>query len=156
MPANLINYFWMMVAIKYPEPGFRIKNENTAEFIFDPLRKKWVVLTPEEWVRQNFIQYLLQVKKYPSALVAVEKEIKLGELKKRFDILVYNNHHQPWMMVECKAGDVQLDDEVLQQALRYNAAVPVTYIVITNGNYTYCWEKNINRLAELNELPGPE
>ena len=87
--------------INYPEPAFRIKTGNGKDFIFDLLRKKWVVLTPEEWVRQNFIQYLLQVKNYSAALIAIEKEIKLGELKKRFDILVYDSKHQPWMMIEC-------------------------------------------------------
>lgn len=74
--------------INFPEPGFRIKKEEGREYIFDALRKKWVALTPEEWVRQNFVQYLLQVKNYPASLIALEKEIKLGELKKRFDILI--------------------------------------------------------------------
>ena len=77
-----------MLSINYPEPDFRIKKEEGKEFIFDALRRKWLLLTPEEWVRQNFIQYLIKIKKYPSSLIAIEKEIQLGELKKRFDILV--------------------------------------------------------------------
>ena len=99
-----------MININYPEPGFRIKEEAGKELIFDALRKKWLQLTPEEWVRQNFVQYLLQEKKYPVSLIALEKEIRLGELKKRFDILIYDLNHQPWMMVECKAADIKLEN----------------------------------------------
>ncbi|HQV59274.1 MAG: type I restriction enzyme HsdR N-terminal domain-containing protein [Chitinophagaceae bacterium] len=142
-----------MINISYPEPAFRIKKENGKEFIFDPLRKKWLVLTPEEWVRQNFLQYLLQVKKYPAALIAVEKEILLGELKKRFDILVYNKEYQPWMMVECKAMEIKLDEMVLEQVLRYNISVPVEFMVITNGNLVYAWQKKDDELILINELP---
>ena len=87
-----------MLAIHYPEPVFQLKKEAGKDMIFDPLRKRWLLLTPEEWVRQNFVQYLIQVKKYPASLIAMEKVIKLGELKKRFDILVYNKLHQPWMI----------------------------------------------------------
>ncbi len=142
-----------MINISYPEPAFRIKKENGKEFIFDPLRKKWLVLTPEEWVRQNFLQYLLQVKKYPAALIAVEKEILLGELKKRFDILVYNKEYQPWMMVECKAMEIKLDEMVLEQVLRYNISVPVEFMVITNGKLAYVWQKKDDELILINELP---
>lgn len=142
-----------MMNITYPEPAFRMRQEGGKDFIFDALRKKWLLLTPEEWVRQNFVQYLLQVKKYPSALIALEKEIKLGELKKRFDVLVYDNNHQPWMMVECKAATIQLDEKVLEQALRYNISVPVEYIVITNGDATYGWRRAAGKLELLEELP---
>jgi hypothetical protein len=143
-----------MIVINYPEPDFRIKKEGGKEFIFDRLRKKWLLLTPEEWVRQNFIHYLIKVKNVPASLIAIEKEIQLGELKKRFDILVYDNNHQPWMMIECKAAEIKLDDEVLQQVLRYNISVPVKYIVITNGSYTHAWLKENNGLQPVNEIPG--
>jgi hypothetical protein len=142
-----------MVKINYPKPDFRTKKEEGKEFIFDTIRKKWLVLTPEEWVRQNFIQFLIQEKKYPAALLAIEKEIKLGELKKRFDILVYDKMLKPWMMIECKAGDVKLDEIVLQQVLRYNISVPVKYIIITNGHKTYGWERDGGDLKILDELP---
>ncbi len=123
------------------------------EMIFDPLRKKWVVLTPEEWVRQNFLQFLLQVKRYPVSLIAIEKEIKLGELKKRFDVLVYDTQLQPWMMIECKAADVELTGAVLQQVLRYNLSTPVRYMAITNGHYCYVCVNDNGQLLALNELP---
>ena len=142
-----------MVVITYPEPDFRITNEDGKDFVFDPLRKKWLVLTPEEWVRQNFVQYLLKVKSYPASLIAIEKEMLLGELKKRFDILVYDTNHKPWMMIECKATSVKLDEAVLQQVLRYNISVPVNYIVITNGSFTYAWQRKDNNLELINDLP---
>ena len=142
-----------MLTVNYPEPDFRIKKEGGKEFIFDSLRKKWLVLTPEEWVRQNFIQYLIKTKNYPSSLIAIEKEIQLGELKKRFDILVYDNKHQPWMMIECKAAEIKLDEKVLEQILRYNISLPVEYIVITNGEMTYAWQRKNNSLDDIDEIP---
>jgi hypothetical protein len=83
-----------MLVINYPKPEFLIKQEGGKEIIFDPLRKRWLMLTPEEWVRQNFVQYLVREKKYPAALIAMEKMIKLGELRKRFDILVFDRNHR--------------------------------------------------------------
>ncbi|HNU15699.1 MAG TPA: type I restriction enzyme HsdR N-terminal domain-containing protein [Chitinophagaceae bacterium] len=143
-----------MVIVNYPEPAFRMKKEEGREFIFDQLRKKWILLTPEEWVRQNFVQYLLQVKKIPAALIAIEKEIQLGELRKRFDILVYSKDHQPWLMVECKSMEVKLDNTVLEQLLRYNVSVRVSYLVITNGTDCFAWQRKEGTLLQLEEIPG--
>jgi hypothetical protein len=142
-----------MLIIQYPEPSFRIKKEEGRELLFDRLRKKWVVLTPEEWVRQNFISYLTETMAYPLSLIAVEKEFRLGELKKRFDILVYNKQHEPWMMVECKAMDIELNDSVLQQLLRYHISLPVKYLVITNGKLCFGFRKTEGQLIEIEELP---
>jgi hypothetical protein len=142
-----------MLTINYTEPQFRMKTEGDKEYIFDSLRKKWLLLTPEEWVRQNFVQYLVQVRKYPSALIALEKMLTLGELKKRFDILVYDQAHRPWMMIECKAPSVELNETVLHQLLRYNISVPAGYLVITNGEFTYGWKKENNALQLIEELP---
>lgn len=143
-----------MISIEYPTPEFRIKEEGGKPFVFDVLRKKWLLLTNEEWVRQNFVQYLTRVKKYPAALIAIEKEIRLGELKKRFDVLVYDRNHQPWMMIECKASEVKLEEAVLQQVLRYNISVPVEFLVITNGELTHGWQRSGNELKLISELPG--
>lgn len=121
-----------MIKIGYPSHDFRIKEEDNKEWIFDELRRQWVRLTPEEWVRQNMLQYLVQVKKYPASLIAVEKEISLGDIKKRFDILVYKNA-LPWMIIECKEMNVPLTEAVLRQVLNYNIAVKADFIMITNG-----------------------
>jgi hypothetical protein len=142
-----------MIRIEYPLFPFRMKREEGKEFIFDECRRQWIRLTSEEWVRQNFLQYLLQTKKYPGALIAIEKEIRLGELKKRFDILIYNAQHQPWLMVECKAMEVPLLDDVLHQVLRYNIAVPVPYLVITNGAASFAYIRKNNQLQMLEDLP---
>ncbi|HJU46024.1 MAG TPA: type I restriction enzyme HsdR N-terminal domain-containing protein, partial [Chitinophagaceae bacterium] len=132
---------------------FKIKEEEGRKLIFDAIRKSWMVLTPEEWVRQNFIQYLTEVKQYPSSLIAIEKEILLGELVKRFDILVYDKDHKPWMIIECKGMESPLDESTLEQALRYNISVPVPHLVITNGSYTFAFRKNETALEMLEELP---
>ena len=145
-----------MLTINYPEPGFQIKKEGDKDFIFDQIRKKWLLLTPEEWVRQNFIQYLVQVKGYPATLIALEKSIKLAELSKRFDILIYNQEHQPWMMIECKAPTITLNEAVFHQLLRYHITVPAGLLLITNGNQTYGWEKKENKLLLINEVPNWE
>ena len=142
-----------MISINYPEPVFRLKKENNVEFIFDTIRRQWLVLNEEEWVRQNFIQYLIQTLRYPAAFIALEKEIMLGELKKRFDVLVYDQNHRPWMMIECKAAAINLNDAALQQVLRYNISVPVSFLVITNGHYTYGWEKIGTDLKLIQQLP---
>jgi len=142
-----------MIKVNYPEPVFRFKEENGKEMIFDFIRKQWLLLNEEEWVRQNFIQFLVQELKYPSELIAVEKEIQLGDLKKRFDILVYDRDHKPWMLVECKAGEIALDEKVLFQVLRYNISMPANFLVITNGQFTYAWEKISGELKDILQMP---
>lgn len=143
-----------MIVIEYPPYQPRIRESEGKEMIFDEVRKKWVALTPEEWVRQNFLQYLVQVKKYPSALIAVEREIKLGELSRRFDIVVYNSNHQPFIIVECKEMSVTLDQKVLDQALRYNLSLMVSCAVITNGTHTYAFSLAQGTLEQLDEIPA--
>lgn len=151
--ASSVVYICLMIPVNFPDPVFRLKKENEVEFIFDTIRKQWLVLNEEEWVRQNFIQYMVQTLHYPAAFIAVEKEIMLGELKKRFDILVYDKNHKPWIIIECKARTINLNDSVLQQALRYNISVPVSFLIITNGHYTYGWEKIGIDLKLIQQMP---
>jgi hypothetical protein len=142
-----------MIAVQYPEPEFKMKKDGDKRYIFCIIRKQWFLLTEEEWVRQNFVQYLITVLNYPTTLIALEKELRLNELKKRFDILVYDTDHKPWMLVECKEPNVVLNENVLQQVLRYNMTVPVEYIVLTNGSNTIGWQKKDGQLHLLTELP---
>jgi hypothetical protein len=123
------------MTIQFPPYKPQIKEENGKEFIFDAIRKLWVRLTPEEWVRQNFVNYLIIEKKYPAALIAVEKEIKVGQLRKRFDVLVYKDD-QPWLIVECKEMSTPINEAVAQQVITYNISLQVPYLIITNGNTT--------------------
>ncbi|ANE50263.1 restriction endonuclease subunit R [Flavisolibacter tropicus] len=143
-----------MIPVQFPEPQFNLKKEGDRSYIFCLIRKQWLLLTEEEWVRQNFINYLISVVNYPASLIAVEKELLLNGMKKRFDILVYNTSHQPWLLVECKAPHVSLSEDVLQQALRYNISVPVLYIIITNGTNTLGWSNAAGNLTLLNQLPS--
>jgi Type I restriction enzyme R protein N terminus (HSDR_N) len=149
-----------MIKIEYPPYQPKIKEEEglpgsaKKEFIFDEFRKRWVLLTPEEWVRQNFLQYLTQTKKYPASLIAIEKEIKLGELKKRFDILIYDSNTKPWMVVECKEMNIALDKTVLDQVLRYNISLNVSYLVITNGTDCMAFSLNGNQVSAIDILPN--
>ena len=141
-----------MISINYPEYPFKIQKEAGKDCIFDPLRKTWVVLTPEEWVRQNFIQYLIQVKQYPTSLIAIEKTIQLGELKKRFDIIVYKNE-APWILIECKEANVSLTEKTLEQILQYQQVVEANYLVMTNGHTTYGAKIETGKLHYLQSLP---
>lgn len=142
-----------MIVVDWSTPRFQMRAENGRQMVFDALRQCWLLLTPEEWVRQNFVQHLLQAKNYPPQLVALEKEITVNGLKKRFDLLVFDAAFQPWMLVECKAEKVQLSSAVLQQALRYNLSLPVPFLVITNGAQTRGWRNTGGGLFELNTLP---
>jgi hypothetical protein len=144
-----------MIKIYYPTYPFKIRElEKKKEEIWDEIRKLWVRLTPEEWVRQNFIQYLTQVKNYPPSYIAVEKKMKLGELTKRFDMMVFDKGAQPWMLVECKATGEKLDSRVLWQVLRYNLATPVKYVIITNGEECHGFVKGLTDFEEIPTLPA--
>lgn len=142
-----------MISLSYPVVQLRERQQERAWQLFDPFRKKWVHRTPEEWVRQHFLQLLTQVHTYPTAAFAVEKTIRLGELNKRFDILIYDRNHLPWMMVECKAETVSLDEKVKEQLLHYNLSVPVRYLLITNGPHCLGWENVGQQLLPLQKIP---
>lgn len=143
-----------MVSIANASYQPRIRRDEGKEFIFDKLRKKWVLITPEEWVRQYMLSFFTDVMAYPASLIAVERGLQLPELQKRFDIVVYNKAGQPWMIVECKEMNVPLDAAVLDQVLRYNQALAVPYLVITNGTYCRAFGTKEGTLQELAALPG--
>lgn len=145
-----------MIKINYPSYPFRIKNEDGKDFIFDPIRRIWVVLTPEEWVRQNFLQYLVQTRRFPPSLIAIEKQIQLGALNKRCDIVIYNRSGLPCLIVECKEMGVELDEKALNQVLRYNMSIPARYLAITNGSFCFAFERDGAGAKVLTEFPGKE
>lgn len=132
--------------LNLPQYNFRIRETAQKKEIFDRIRKKWVALTPEEWVRQNFLMYLISEKNYPESLMAVEAGFKLYKRKKRSDIVVYNNQGEPVLIVECKAPEVKINQDVFDQVARYNMALKVNYLIVTNGLEHYCcylvYEKN--------------
>ncbi len=127
-----------MELLNLPKFNFKIKKEAERQCIFDVIRKKYVVLTPEEWVRQNFIRFLVEVKKYPASLIAVEKKVDVNLLPQRSDIVLYNKQVQPIMIVECKAARIKITQDVFNQIARYNMALRVPFLVVTNGLQHYC------------------
>lgn len=139
----------MQSLLKYPVFDMRLKKSKSNTQVFDPIRKKWFVLTPEEWVRQHLINYLVKVRKYPSSSISVEKQIQLNDLTKRYDVVVYDKYRQPFLVVECKAPYIELDQSVIDQALRYNLILKAEFIMISNGLTDHIYDKNKTKL----ELP---
>lgn len=123
----------MSLGLKYPSFNIKLKKENNQTFVFDPVRKKWLVLTPEEWVRQHVLNFLIEEKNFSPSKISIEKEIQINDVKKRFDIVVYGNSFEPFILIECKAPYIELDESVTEQALRYNLELKSEYVMITNG-----------------------
>lgn len=122
-----------MKQLNLPQYSFRISGKEGAESILDPLRKKYVRLTPEEWVRQNFVRYLIEKGRYPAGLIGIEVLSRYNKMKRRVDILIHDRMGRPVMIVECKSPDVKIDDKVFDQAICYNFGFKVPIIVVTNG-----------------------
>jgi len=141
-----------MIKIIFPKQEVRVRQRAGANEIFDTIRKKWVHFSPEEWVRQHMISYLLS-KNYPASLIAIEKKIKLGELTKRCDIVVYARNNKPFMIIECKEMKVALSEKTLEQILRYHSVLPATYLMITNGVHCFGFEKMNGQFYEIDEFP---
>jgi len=139
--------------INYPNYPFKLQKKEQKDHLFDPFRKIWVLLTPEEWVRQNILQYLVQVEHYPSSMIAVEKTIQLGTLAKRFDILVYKNE-KPWMIIECKEANVNIDDKTISQLLQYQQVLEATYLIASNGHHTVGAKIETGKLQALQNFPA--
>lgn len=143
-----------MEKLNLPPYHIKIKEEEGKQYIFDSIRKKYLVLTPEEWVRQNFIQFLIQEKKYPEGLVVIEKGLKLNELQKRADALVYKDAN-PLVLIEFKAPSVKITQEVFEQIGRYNSIFKVPYLIVSNGLEHYCAKINFieNSFEFLGDIP---
>ncbi len=138
----------MSLELKYPSFAVRVKKGSEQTKIFDSIRKKWYVLTPEEWVRQHVLNYLVEVKKYPASLISIEKEITLNDLKKRYDIVVYKKDLTPFLIVECKAPFIELEISTIEQAQRYNLILKANFLMITNGICDYVFNLE-NKICEL-------
>jgi len=127
----------VMQPLNLPGADFRIREENGKTQIFDPVRRKFVVITPEEWVRQHMIFVLASIKKVPFSLIGVETKLLVNNLVRRFDVCVFNRRGEPVMLVECKAPSVALSEQTFDQVARYNLPMNVKYLVVTNGLETY-------------------
>ncbi|MBI3500198.1 MAG: type I restriction enzyme HsdR N-terminal domain-containing protein [Bacteroidetes bacterium] len=147
-----------MLKLNLPEYSFRIRQGEKGNQIFDAIRKKFVALTPEEWVRQNFIQYLIEEKKYPASLIAVETGLKYNKLQKRSDIKIHNRKGNVWMIVECKKPDVKISQETFNQVAVYNISnkLRTKFLAVTNGLKHYCCEMNYEQGKHLFLKDFPE
>lgn len=122
-----------MQKLNLPSYQFKLKSSENKQLIFDIIRKKYVILTPEEWVRQNFIHYLIYEKNYPISLISVEKQLTVNQLKKRFDILIYNTSGKPDIIIECKSPSIKISQNTFDQIARYNMVIDAPYLIVTNG-----------------------
>lgn len=127
-----------MQALNLPAYNVKLKKEHNKTFIFDALRKKYLVLTPEEWVRQHFINFLISHKNFPKSLIVIEKGLVFNEMQKRADVLIYNKSLSPLLMIECKAPHVKITQKVFEQITAYNLVFKVPYLLVTNGINHYC------------------
>ena len=141
-----------MIKIDYPEKKPVIKKVSGREFIFCVIRKRWMILTPEEWVRQNLLLFFISVMKYPASLMAVEKQLLLGDVKKRFDIVVYKQD-VPFMLIECKEMKVPITGKTLDQVLRYNMNLQAGYFIITNGTECYGFKNEKGVMVDMEFFP---
>lgn len=146
----------MLQALNFPKYSFRFKNSENKVSIFDDIRKKFVVLQPEEWVRQHCVHFLRYEKGFPKSLINVEKELTVNQLKKRYDIVVYNSNGTIHLIVECKAPSVTINQDTFDQIARYNLALKASYLMVTNGiNHYYCvMDFEQERFQFLKDIPN--
>jgi len=147
-----------MYKLNLPHFDFKLKKAEGKVWIFDGIRKRYMVLTPEEWVRQHFVHYLVSHKKYPRSLIRVEGGLMYNELQKRTDIVVYNRLGEPWMIVECKSPTLVVSGSAVSQAAVYNSTLKAEYICVTNGLVHVCaqidWtEKTSRQVPEIPSFP---
>lgn len=144
-----------MQTLNFPKYTFRFKNNKNKVSIFDTIRKKFIVLQPEEWVRQHCVRFLMEEKAYPKSLINIEKELVLNNLKKRYDIVVYNPDGTFFLIVECKAPKIQINQATFDQIARYNLELKATYLMVTNGvNHYYCkMDLKNERYEFLQDIP---
>ncbi len=141
--------------LNLPKYNFKFKTENNKLYIYDYIREKYVKLTPEEWVRQNYISFLVNDKKISHSLIAIEKEININNLKKRFDIVVYNKQYKPEILIECKAPKIKISQNIFEQIAIYNIVLKCKFLVVTNGlNHIYCEINPVNKeIKFIQNLP---
>lgn len=129
-------------SLSFPSYPFKFKKEGNHYAVFDAIRKKYVRLTPEEWVRQHVVLYLMHEKSYPASRISVEHSLKYNSLSRRADILFFGKYGLPMLVVECKAPDIKINQQVFDQVVRYNYMLRVRYVMVTNGIQNYCCEVN--------------
>ena len=145
-----------MTNLNLPTYSFKVKSKENKLYIFDNIRKKNVVLTPEEWVRQNYIAFLIFEKKYPPSLISVEKKLILNTLTKRTDIVIFDASGKPNIIVECKAPSVKITQSAFDQIAQYNMTLNAKYLIVTNGLQHFYCQMNFEKMKYdfLKEIPS--
>ncbi|MBJ6369187.1 type I restriction enzyme HsdR N-terminal domain-containing protein [Snuella sedimenti] len=145
-----------MQDLNFPKFSFRFKSSENKISIFDSIRKKFVILQPEEWVRQHCLHYLMHVKSVPKSLINVEKELVVNDLKKRYDIVVFNPNGTIHLIIECKAPNITISQNTFDQIARYNLVLNADYLMVTNGfNHYYCqMDFKAERYIFLKDIPN--
>lgn len=145
----------MFAALNFPKYDFKVKTLNESTQIFDVFRKKYIVLTPEEWVRQHLATYLVKEKKYAKGLVEIEKSLSLNNMQKRADILISDRNGKPYLLAECKAFSVKITQDTFEQIARYNMVFKVPFLVVSNGleHYSCKIDFDANKISFLEEIP---
>ncbi len=145
-----------MKALNFSTFKFRFKNSENKIAIFDEIRKKFIILTPEEWVRQHVVHFLMLDKKYPKSLINVEKLLKVNDLNKRYDVVVFNSDGSLFLLVECKAPEIKISQATFDQISRYNLTLKAKYLMVTNGLVHYYCEMDFEQKTYrfLKELPN--
>lgn len=153
--APVFQYFCGMQELNFPRYSFRVKNRENKLFLFDVVRKKFVRLTPEEWVRQHVVWYLHHELNYPFSLINVEKEITLHQVKKRYDVVVFKRDGSIHLIVECKAPEINITQHTFDQIARYNLKLQASYLMVTNGHaHYYCtMDYTEEKYRFLQEIP---
>ncbi|MBC7523598.1 MAG: type I restriction enzyme HsdR N-terminal domain-containing protein [Flavobacterium sp.] len=144
-----------MQKLNFPDYNFRFKNSENKVLIFDEIRKKFIILTPEEWVRQHVIQNLILDKNYPKSYINVEKLIKVNSLNKRYDIIVYQTDGSIFLLIECKAPSISISQQTFDQIARYNLVLKAKYLMVSNGLKHYFCQMDFEneKYIFLNQLP---
>jgi hypothetical protein len=144
-----------MIKLNFPDYQYSIKSKENKSYIFDPIRKKWLVLNPEEWVRQNCVQFLINEKKIPIGLLQVEKKIEVFNTVKRYDLVVFNTEKKISLLVECKSPSVKITQEAFDQIARYNTVIQSEYLMLTNGldHFYYQMDFKEKKYIYLTDLP---
>lgn len=147
--------FCTMIKLNFPDYQYSIKSKENKSYIFDPIRKKWLVLNPEEWVRQNCVQFLINEKKIPIGLLQVEKKIEVFNTVKRYDLVVFNTEKKISLLVECKSPSVKITQEAFDQIARYNTVIQSEYLMLTNGlnHFYYQMDFKEKKYIYLTDLP---
>ncbi len=145
-----------MQKLNFPSYVFRLKSNENKTLIFDIVRKKYVILTPEEWVRQHVVHFLLKEKNYPISLIALEKQLKINLRTKRTDIVVYNIQGNPEILIECKAPSIKISQTTFDQIARYNLSTKANYLMVTNGlTHYFCQiDTTIETYIFLKDIPS--